>query len=65
MAEASGGAYLPLERIDALPALIPRQDITVREDRTTGPWDFPGTTVALLLGLLAVEWILRKLFYLV
>ncbi len=60
MAQASGGAYLPLERIKDLTRILDAAKTTTNERPSElGLWNAPGVLVGLGL-LLGIEWFLRK-----
>ena len=62
LASTTGGSFVTLAEIDALPARIP--DATVTEivgRRAATVWD-SATLLLLFAALLSAEWILRKLW---
>lgn len=69
LAKETGGQYFDLNQLDALAAAVPDQTETLIERGPSKPlWDLPGVVnlrvslLVLLVGLLSVEWALRKKF---
>lgn len=62
LADGTGGQYLPFERVAAeLPDLLPdRAEQVPIDERLKTLWD-RGWVMYLLIGLLACEWLIRKL----
>jgi hypothetical protein len=57
---SAGGRYFEVNEVEALPELIPdRHEETVTPGRPSALWD-NATALALLAGLLCVEWAVRK-----
>jgi len=64
LAAQTGGTYLPLEEAGRLPDLIPSAAHTrVEREPPRDLWDRPWV-LALLVGLLAVEWAVRRRYWL-
>jgi hypothetical protein len=62
LANLSGGKYFDVHQVDQLPAAIPEKSQTIESRSRPIPiWDVPGMLVA-LVGLLSMEWLLRKRF---
>jgi hypothetical protein len=62
LAQLSGGKYFDVHQVDQLPAAIPEKSQTIESRSRPIPiWDVPGMLVA-LVGLLSLEWLLRKRF---
>jgi hypothetical protein len=60
LARLTGGSYTPLAEIAALPRRIPdRRQTVVTTDEPIPLWD-NGFVMSVIAGLLAIEWILRK-----
>lgn len=59
LATASGGVYMPLEEIDALPSKIPDAGETITTIHENELWDSPIILI-LAVGILGAEWMLRK-----
>ncbi len=67
LAETTGGKYFDLNQLDALAAAVPDQTETLIERGPSKPvWDLPGVInlrvglLVLLVGILSLEWALRK-----
>jgi hypothetical protein len=60
LARLSGGAYLPLARYREAVAHIPDRSRMVTRRSVAGILDYPLLIAALGIGLLALEWVLRK-----
>ena len=61
IAEKTKGVFLPIYQIDQLPAKIkPLGEVAFSESREDDLWDTPFIFL-LFLGLIATEWIIRKL----
>jgi uncharacterized membrane protein len=60
LAGLSGGDYLPIERSDEALALLPSSERTRVVTNTKAAIDWPWTLALTLLGLLTLEWLLRK-----
>lgn len=62
LARDTGGAYLALEEAETIPALLPDQgEEFLIDERLKTLWD-QAWVFFLLAGLLATEWLTRKLF---
>lgn len=62
LARQSGGRYFELDQLDQLVAAVPNRVEQVQERSPSQPlWDSPGMLAA-LVGLLSIEWLLRKRF---
>ena len=62
LANQSGGRYFDVNQLDQLAAAVPDRTETIETRSQPRPlWDVPGMLVA-LIGLLCVEWLLRKRF---
>ncbi len=62
LAEASGGRYFDVDQLDQLPAAVPDRRRTLDVQSKPIPlWD-TSRVLLLLVGLLTVEWALRKRF---
>lgn len=60
LAELTGGSYAPLAEIASVPARIPdRRQTVVTTDEPIPLWD-NALSMGILAGLLALEWVLRK-----
>jgi hypothetical protein len=60
LASLSGGAYFDVNQLDKLPAAIPDKTETIAVRSAPQPvWDVRGMLIA-LVGLLGVEWLVRK-----
>ncbi len=60
IARHSGGRYLDIDQAMTVPGLIPdRRETTIIRGEPIALWDSP-TLLAILVGLLAAEWTLRK-----
>ncbi len=65
IAEATGGRVLPPDDLDSLPRLLPNRTIIVPlPPESATLWDRPFV-LAVLLGLLTVEWVGRRLIRLI
>ncbi len=64
LAEATGGAVVPVGQIDRLPELLPNRTLRTPTDITESIWDTPLTLIV-LGALLTLEWVGRKLLSLV
>jgi hypothetical protein len=60
LAALSGGSFLPLARLGEAPRLLPERTRRVTRSSAMGLLDFPVALAALVVGLLALEWALRK-----
>lgn len=59
LAEQTGGAYFPLDRLTELPAAVTKRSAELRSVKEVDLWSSPLAFVILIL-LLTSEWILRK-----
>ena len=59
IARLSGGRVVPRESLSDIPMALTQADPRVREVRSRPIWNHPGV-FALLLALLAAEWVLRR-----
>ena len=60
IAETTGGVYQPLERADELAAAISNTPTAYTKELITDLWDSPWM-LALLIGLLCLDWSLRRM----
>lgn len=64
LATLSGGAFLPLSRAREAASLLEARPRRELETTRWSPWDHPIHVGVILIGLLALEWILRKTWFL-
>jgi hypothetical protein len=60
MAALTGGRFLPFQRFAEAAALLPDRSRPVERVREIRLWQYPFSVSLILLGVLALEWILRK-----
>ena len=65
LAQETGGTVLSEGMIDRLPSVLPRREVrTVSLARQETLWDRPGV-LGVLIGLLTLEWVLRRVIRLI
>jgi hypothetical protein len=65
LAQETGGTVLGEDSINKLPSVLPRREVrTLSIARQETLWDRPGV-LGLLIGLLTVEWVLRRVIRLI
>lgn len=65
LAQETGGAVLGEDSINRLPSVLPKREVrTMSIARQETLWDRPGI-LGLLIGLLALEWVLRRFIRLI
>ncbi|HVR73342.1 MAG TPA: hypothetical protein VMT52_03385, partial [Planctomycetota bacterium] len=60
MAAASGGRFLPFSRFREAGDVLPAKSRIETRTEESSPWDHPAALAPIVLGLLALEYVLRK-----
>ena len=55
----SGGSSVPPDSIDRIPDLLPNRDVLIENPIGVPIWN-TGTFLFLLIGLLTLEWVVRR-----